>query len=71
LDSNRENVEIIKAIVSLGHALNLKVVAEGCESESELNVLKTLGCDVVQGYYFARPLSAENAEEFLKQINSK
>ena len=70
LENNRENSEIIKAIVGLGHALNLDVVAEGCENEKEVNMLKNLGCDAVQGFYFARPLSADKAEEFLRQMNA-
>jgi EAL domain-containing protein (putative c-di-GMP-specific phosphodiesterase class I) len=71
LEKNRENAEIIKAIVSLGHALNLNVIAEGCENEDQLQMLKSLGCDAVQGFYLSRPLSAEKAEEFLRQKNSK
>ena len=69
--TNRENVEIIKAIVSLGHALNLSVIAEGCENKDQLQMLKILGCDSVQGFYLSRPLSADKAEEFLMQKNSK
>ena len=71
LENNRENAEIIKAIVSLGHALGLDVIAEGCENEEQLEMLKSLGCDLVQGFYIARPLPADKAEEFIKKINSK
>ena len=71
LESNRENAEIIKAIVSLGHALELNVIAEGCENEKELEILKSLQCDAVQGFYFSRPLSTEKAENFIRQLNSK
>ena len=71
LENNRENSEIVKAIVSLGHALDLDVVAEGCENEKQLEMLKNLDCDAVQGFYFARPLSAEKAEEFIRQLNSR
>ena len=71
LETNRENAEIIKAIVSLGHALNLNVIAEGCENENQLQMLKSLGCDAVQGFYLSRPLSAKDAQDFLKQKNSK
>ena len=71
LENNRENSEIVKAIVSLGHALDLNVIAEGCENEEEVKILKSLDCDAVQGFYYARPLSTEKAEEFIRQLNSK
>jgi diguanylate cyclase (GGDEF)-like protein/PAS domain S-box-containing protein len=50
---------ITKAIIGLGHTLGLKVVAEGVETEQELKTLRAAGCDELQGYYFARPLTAE------------
>ena len=71
LETSRENAEIIKAIVSLGHALNLKIIAEGCENKEQMDLLKELGCDSVQGFYLSRPLSVEKAEEFLCKRNSK
>jgi len=55
LDSNREQLLIIKAIISLGHALELKTLAEGVETEEELALLKTLGCDEYQGFLYSRP----------------
>ena len=48
---------MISAMISLAHALNLQVVAEGVEEEAELNVLREHGCEYVQGYYFSKPLS--------------
>jgi diguanylate cyclase (GGDEF)-like protein len=49
---------IARTIVTLGHTLGLKVIAEGVETEGHLHKLRELGCDVVQGYHFARPLPA-------------
>jgi len=49
---------IVGAIVTLGHTLGLRVVAEGVETAAQLAQLRALGCDVVQGYYVARPQSA-------------
>ena len=51
---------MISAMISLAHALNLQVVAEGVEEEAELNVLREHGCEYVQGYYFSKPLSVED-----------
>ncbi len=50
--------EIVSAVVKLAHALGLKVVAEGVETERQLDVLRSLGCDYAQGYLFSRPVPA-------------
>ncbi len=60
-----ENLAIAQAIVTLGHSLDMGVVAEGVETEEELEKLRGLGCDEGQGYYFARPMPAEEAEALL------
>jgi EAL domain-containing protein (putative c-di-GMP-specific phosphodiesterase class I) len=56
---------IVSATISLGHALGLQVIAEGVETEEQLARLRELGCDSAQGYYFAKPLSTEDAEKLL------
>ncbi|MFY9510395.1 MAG: EAL domain-containing protein, partial [Rubrivivax sp.] len=50
---------VVDAIVHLGHALGLRVVAEGVETPAQRDALVALGCDELQGYYFARPLPPE------------
>ena len=50
---------IVRAVVELAHALDLVVVAEGVETEEELEQVRQLGCDRVQGYLVARPLRPE------------
>ncbi|MGF2037514.1 MAG: EAL domain-containing protein [Nostoc sp. CmiVER01] len=57
---------IIKAIVTLGHSLGLKLIAEGVEKEEELEFLKSINCEDVQGYLFYRPLSVQKATEILE-----
>ncbi|MEH2246899.1 EAL domain-containing protein [Nostoc sp.] len=57
---------IIKAIVGLGQSLGLKLTAEGVEKEEELDFLKSINCDDVQGFLFYRPLSAKIATEILE-----
>jgi diguanylate cyclase (GGDEF)-like protein len=59
------NGVIAQAIISLGHSLNLRVVAEGVETAAQLEFLKKHRCDDVQGYYFARPLPAEECARIL------
>ena len=63
IDSDPVNAVITKTIIGMAHELGLKVVAEGVESEAELNFLKNSQCDEIQGFIFSRPL---NAREFQK-----
>jgi EAL domain-containing protein (putative c-di-GMP-specific phosphodiesterase class I) len=51
-----EQMAIVSAIISLGHALNLNVVAEGVETEEEANLLRLLRCDEAQGYLYGKPV---------------
>ncbi|HEX5432817.1 MAG TPA: EAL domain-containing protein [Candidatus Angelobacter sp.] len=64
------NGAIVQAIVTLAQQLGLRVVAEGVETQEELDVLRQLGCDFVQGYLFARPMSVEDCEKFLSSSSS-
>ena len=61
---------IVKATIAIAHALNLTVIAEGVETESQLAFLKPLHCEEVQGYYFSRPLTAIKISELLEKGNS-
>lgn len=59
-----ESQKIATAVVGLGKALNMYVTAEGVEDAATLGFLRDIGCDFAQGYYFARPLSGEQALEW-------
>jgi diguanylate cyclase (GGDEF)-like protein/PAS domain S-box-containing protein len=61
MDGRTEDQEIVRAIVSLAAALGIMTVAEGVETEEQLARLQELGCDLGQGYLFARPVEAEEA----------
>jgi diguanylate cyclase (GGDEF)-like protein/PAS domain S-box-containing protein len=54
-----KDAAMIQAIVTLGHGLNLGVVAEGVETEEQWNFLRSINCDAMQGYFFSRPLTPE------------
>lgn len=64
---DKSNLIIIKAIIEMAHGLNLKVVAEGVESEEQLLYLGNLNFNTVQGYYFYRPMSSSAIEELLAE----
>ncbi|MFC4355583.1 EAL domain-containing protein [Chryseomicrobium palamuruense] len=65
-DLHEENGEaIVGAIISLGHNLRTKIVAEGVETSEQAHILKELGCDTMQGYYYARPQPDKQIEEML------
>ena len=51
---------IVRAIVSLGHSLEMEVIAEGVETAEQLALLRAEGCDEIQGFYFARPMNAKD-----------
>jgi diguanylate cyclase (GGDEF)-like protein/PAS domain S-box-containing protein len=63
LQHSRENLGIVRMIIALAHSLNLKVVAVGVEQESQLEILRSEGCDEFQGYLLAEPLAPEDFEQ--------
>jgi diguanylate cyclase len=65
LCENNEALGLVKAIIAMAHELSLEVVAEGVETKEQLKMLQGLGCDYVQGYYLAKPMSASLYEDFM------
>jgi diguanylate cyclase (GGDEF)-like protein/PAS domain S-box-containing protein len=65
LEHSKDDASIIKATISLAHNLNLKVIAEGVENEYQLKFLRENKCDIIQGYYYSRPLFYEDISKFL------
>jgi diguanylate cyclase (GGDEF)-like protein/PAS domain S-box-containing protein len=70
LATNHEDTAIVKAITVLAHELNLKVVAEGVETQEVISLISELGCDEIQGYYISKPLSKEAFEEWYTESYS-
>jgi len=63
---NQMDQHIVNTVIEMGHGFNLKVVAEGIENSETFDVLKTLGCDIAQGYHIARPMPLDRFIEWLK-----
>jgi len=66
MNDNPANMTLVSTMVSLGHALGMKVVAEGVETEVEANHLRNLGCDQLQGYLISRPVPPERLAKMLE-----
>ena len=67
IGTDESDAAIIRSIISLGHRLEMKVIAEGVETLEQLDFLRLRGCDEIQGFYFSRPLAAD---EFFKFVSS-
>jgi EAL domain-containing protein (putative c-di-GMP-specific phosphodiesterase class I)/ActR/RegA family two-component response regulator len=67
MNSDNEARAIVKTCILLGHELNMKVVAEGVETEGVLNTLNTFGCDIAQGYHISRPIPEDQLLEWALQ----
>ena len=65
LDTDPDSLPIVKAIIALAKSLNLKVIAEGVETEEHLNILKAHDCEHIQGYFISRPVPPDDFERFL------
>lgn len=65
IETNHSDAMITSAIIALAKSLGLKVIAEGVENSNELSFLSQRGCDLIQGYYFSRPLPSDQFEALL------
>jgi len=67
LPGDQDDASIAQAVITMAHALRLKVVAEGVENEAQLQFLAANGCDEMQGYYFSRPVPAEESTRLIRE----
>lgn len=65
---NAKTRNVISCILELAEQLDMETVAEGIETEEQIDSLRRLGCDVVQGYYFSRPLPQEQFERWIQEF---
>jgi diguanylate cyclase (GGDEF)-like protein/PAS domain S-box-containing protein len=66
---DRSDLAIVDSVIGLAHRLNLRTVAEGAETEAQVEVLRELGCAQIQGFYFSRPLDAEAVPDFVRRCS--
>jgi len=66
IDVSWQEAQIAQAIIALGEAFNLKVVAEGVENGAQVSMLKKANCHHVQGYFFSRPKDSQSIEDYLR-----
>ena len=67
VSSDPDNAAIVKAIITLAHSLNLKVIAEGVETTKQLDFLRSMGCHEMQGYLFSKPVPVDQATRLLTE----
>ena len=63
IEHNEKSNRLVKLILEIAKSLKVQVIAEGVETQAQLNILRDLGCEMVQGFYFAPPLAADVFEE--------
>ncbi|WP_245279182.1 EAL domain-containing protein [Mesorhizobium loti] len=63
---NEDDQAVASAVISLGQKLNMRVIAEGVETDEQVNFLRKNNCDEMQGYYFSRPVSAAEIDDLLR-----
>ena len=65
MNTSDASKQYVEAIISIGHIMNFDVISEGVEEEEQLETLRSIGCDYIQGFIWGRPLSPEDAEKLV------
>ena len=63
---NQKDCRLVGIMIDIARLLNVPVIAEGVETKEQMELLKELGCDIIQGYYFSKPLSAEDFSALIR-----
>ena len=63
VEHDEKDVRLVELILDIAANLKVPVIAEGVETETQMQLLKKMGCELVQGYYFSRPLPASEFEK--------
>lgn len=69
IENDENDKAIVSAVIIMAHSLKLRVIAEGVENIEQLNFLSKMNCDIIQGYFFSKPIALENFINFIKHHN--
>lgn len=67
IEDNKKDQYLVKTIIDLSHGFGLRTIAEGIEDIEQINLLKQMGCDYLQGYYYGRPMSVVDIEKWIRE----
>ena len=67
MNTSESSRQYVAAIISIGHVMGFDVISEGVETPDQLETLKDIGCDFIQGFIWGRPLSAEDAGKLVEE----
>ncbi len=67
MNRDEKSRKLVELVMEIADFLKVPAVAEGVEDESQLEALKKMGCQLIQGYYFSKPVPPEDFEKFIKQ----
>ncbi len=66
MNQNEVSRQYVAMIISIGHTLDLKVISEGVESQDQVEVLRSIGCDYIQGFVWGKPIPPEEARKLIR-----
>jgi diguanylate cyclase (GGDEF)-like protein/PAS domain S-box-containing protein len=69
ITTSKKDFALVKTIITLANELGLKTIAEGVETKEQMEVLKNLGCDIIQGYLIAKPMPLEEMKKFISEFS--
>jgi diguanylate cyclase (GGDEF)-like protein len=69
--ASESSARVVRSVIGLGHGLNMRIVAEGAETQEQIDFLKNYGCDIVQGFYFARPMPGDQFLDWVHEQSEK
>ncbi|MBR5683761.1 MAG: bifunctional diguanylate cyclase/phosphodiesterase [Ruminococcus sp.] len=71
INSNESSKQYVAAMISMGHIMGLSVISEGVEEQEQIETLRSIGCDYIQGFIWGRPMSADDAEKLVSEAGDK
>ena len=67
MNRDEKSLKLVELVIEIADFLNVPVVAEGVEDKEQVEQLKKMGCEVIQGYYFSKPVPPEEFEAFIER----